>query len=188
MNFRAFVLCTTALLFSQFTTAGGTIDASLSNESVRLEFDAARRESNLHVSIGGLHHKDDGELGFIGLHVVDAGRQAKNLYIGIGGKIYGYSSDNLDDSGGALGVGAFARYALPGMKGFGVGGHVYYAPDVIAFGDTESLREVDVRLEYKVIDNARVYLGLRDVNVEVEGSSSSYTIDDGLKIGVRLDF
>ena len=174
--------------FPIFALSGGTIDASLSNDSARLEFDAARVGSNLHISIGGLHHQDNGELGFLGLHVVDAGRQAKNLYIGIGGKIYGYSSDELDDNGGALGVGGFARYALPGLKGFGVGGHFYYAPDVIAFGDTESLRELDLRIEYQLIPSARAYLGVRDVVVEVEGRDSNFTIDDGVKIGIRLDF
>lgn len=171
---------------SQVALAGGTIDASVSNDSIRLEFDAARVDSNMHISLGGLHDEEGGEVVFAGLHAVDKGRQLENIYIGVGGKLYFFTTDEKDS--GALGLGGFLRYSFPQFEGFGVSAHAYYAPDVIAFGGTESLRDLGIRLQYQLIPSARVYVGLRQLAISVEDLDRTVEIDEGLNVGVRIDF
>lgn len=136
----------------------------------------------------GLLHNDDGDVyvGHLGLHLVDnAGAESNPLKVGLGGKLTFLDSDF--QSGSALALGAFARYNFPSANRFALAGSLYYAPDVIAFDDLSRYLEYDIRAEYEVLRNASIYLGYRNLEVEVE-SGADAELDDGLHFGMRFVF
>lgn len=175
-----------ALMAGTQAVAGGSLDISLSDDTARLEYDAAKVGSGLHVSISGQHNETDGNLIGLGAHVVDVRKPNSPLYLGVGGKLFAYSNDDFD--GGALGVGGFFRYRLPSLSDVSLAGYVYYAPKVVSFNDTDNLADMDLRLQYSLIPTARVYTGYRYSRVKVEGVRRVQELDQGFHFGLKVDF
>lgn len=168
------------------TQAGGSIDMSLANETARIAYDATQVGSGLHVSAALQHDRDDGNLVSAGVHVVDVRESKRNLYIGVGGKLYGYFTDDYD--GAAIGVGGFFRYNIPGVQDVSIAGYGYYAPPVTTFGDGEHLWDSDLRVQFAVIPTARIYTGYRYSAIKVEGVKRRVTLGDGVHFGIKIDF
>lgn len=174
------------LLASAQSFAGGSLDLSLSNDSARLEYDATKVGSGLHVSASVQHNEQDGELIALGLHVVDVREPNSPLYLGVGAKLFGFQNDYLD--GGALGVGGFFRYQIPNVSGLSTAGYLYYAPKVVSFDDTENLTDADIRLQYGLLPTARVYMGYRYSAVDVEKYRDTIKLEEGIHFGLKVDF
>lgn len=171
---------------SMNSMAGGSLDLSLSDDTVRVEYDATKANSGLHLSAGIMHDIDDGDLISLGLHVVDVREANSPLYIGVGGKIFGFKGDDV--SGGALGVGGFVSYDIPQIPDVGVSGYAYYAPNVVSFGDTENLTDADVRVSYSIIPTARVYLGYCYSAFKIKDVKKTAELDQGFHLGLKVDF
>ena len=69
----------------------------------------------------------------------------------------------------------------------GFGGHVYYAPDVLGFGDVDDLVDISARVTWSVLREGDVYLGVRNVKGDF-GNRGEATLDTGLHIGFILNF
>jgi len=178
------LLAPACVLLSAQTFAGGSLDLSVNNSTAALEYDATRMGTPLHISTGFLHHEDDGDLVSLGINAVDVRTQNSPMRIGVGGKIYGYSTD--DEDGGALAIGGFARYTFPELGGLGIAGHAYYAPSVLSFDDTEHLVDLGVRVEYKLLPTAVVYLGYRFFEATEE--NQDLEIANAGNFGLRINF
>ena len=174
------------LLFSSSVFAGGSLDLSISNSAAGLEYDATRMGTPLHISTGFLHHESDGDLISFGVNAVDVRKQGSPVRIGIGGKVYAYSTDSGD--GGAIGAGGFVRYTPPELAGLGFSGHAYYAPSVLSFNDTEKLVDLGIRVEYKLLPTAMVYLGYRFVEASNGNKVADVEIAKSGHVGLRIDF
>jgi len=172
--------------------AGGSLDISLSDDVVRLGYDATQMGSGLHVSLAGLHDADKGDMISAGLHVVDVRPSTSNLYIGVGAKIFAYSTDSADHyddySGAAMGVGGFFRYSIPAAPDVSVAGYAYYAPSVISFGDTENMVVSDLRLQFALLPTARIYAGYRYNGISLDNVDRRYKLGDGAHLGLTIDF
>lgn len=190
-----------ATVISAGAMAGGSIDLSLSNDTVRMEYDAAKAGSGLHVSLTGQHHTERGSLLGLGVHVVDVREPNSPLYIGVGGKIFAYQASFKDGKrfdgedtlySGAVGIGGFLRYNIPQTEGLSVAGYGYFAPEVVSFNGTKNLFDMDFRVQYALIPTARVYLGYRlsRVNLTDEKNSNVDSIDlaRGVHAGLKIDF
>ena len=178
------MLAPACALFSLQAFAGGSLDLSVNDSTAALEYDATRMGTALHVSAGALHHETDGDLVSFGINAVDVRTQNSPLRIGVGGKVYGYSTDDAD--GGALAIGGFARYTPASLAGLGFAGHAYYAPSVLSFDDTEHLVDLGVRVEYKLLPTAVVYLGYRFFEAAEE--SQDIEIANAGHFGLRINF
>lgn len=178
-------LASASLAMTSSVWAGGSLDLSINNDFAGLEYDATKVGSGLHVVTGVLHHEEDGDLASIGLNVVDVRSQQSNVYIGVGGKIYGYLTDEEDS--GALAIGGFARYMPPALMGLGFAGHVYYAPKVTSFNETENFADLGARLEYKLLPTAKVYLGYRYIQANEPNDVEIEILKSG-HFGLRVDF
>ncbi len=172
--------------------AGGSLDLSLSDDAVRLGYDAALVSSEAHVSVSALHHIDDGDTVMAGFNVVGQRDASSPLYVGVGGQIMGahYKTKNPDKRYAALGlgVGGFLRYSFPFHRPLGIDTHVYYAPQVISFADAKNIVDASIKLRYSVIPSAHVYLGYRYNGFEVKQLKKWGVVDRGLNIGFRLNF
>ncbi len=172
--------------------AGGSLDISLSNDVARIGYDATQMGSGLHISLAGLYDDDKGEMVSAGLHVVDVRPSTSNLYIGVGAKLFAFTTDNSDRyddySGVALGVGGFFRYSFPAAPDLSVAGYGYYAPPVISFADAENVIASDLRFQFALLPTARIYAGYRYNGIRFEDIDKRYKLGDGGHVGVTIDF
>lgn len=175
-----------ASIFAAQAVAGGSLDLSLSNDAARIEYDAAKVGSGLHVSASLQHHENDGDMIGLGAHVVDVREPNSPLYIGVGGKVYLFKEDDFD--GGALAVGGFLRYQFPQVPDLSIAGYTYYAPKVVSFNETENLLDSDVRIQFSLLPTARVYTGYRYSRVKIEDVKGNVELEQGIHFGLKVDF
>ena len=186
---RISVLC--AVLLSAIGSAhADSLELNLNNDAVRLTFSWDARDDKLTFDAGWLHHQDTGNVAHAGLHLVDFAASGPSApEVGIGGRLFYIDADTGPSSaqGGALGLGGFFRYSFPQANRFGIRGHLYFAPDVVAFGDTERYMEAALGVSYNVLRDADVYIGYRYVKAEFS-DTPDLTLDTGLHVGLRLSF
>lgn len=85
--------------------------------------------------------------------------------------------------------GATARVALPFLEDVPLAavGHVFFAPDILSFGEAEEVVDFGGRLEARFLERTTGFVGIRVLNFEREGGGDD-TIIDGLTGGVRFTF
>lgn len=167
-----------------------SLDLNLNNDAVRLTFSWDARDDKLTFDAGWLHNQDTGNVGHVGLHLVDfAASGPAAPEVGVGARLFYIDADTGPSSsqGGALGLGGFFRYSFPQANRFGIRGQLYFAPDVVAFGDTERYLEAGLGLSYNVLRDADAYIGVRYVKARFKGAPE-LTMDTGLIVGLRLSF
>lgn len=122
----------------------------------------------------------------VGLHIVDNAYTAETpVYVGLGGRLLWV--DGGPANGPVFALGGHGRYTLPAADRVSVGAHLYFAPDVLSFGDTDGYFEFAVRGEYHVLQSSWIYLGYRRARVGFTDIASR-TIDSGLHLGIRIQF
>lgn len=181
---------TLTILLSVFFIANhahsDSLDTSLSNDSVRLQYTASLQRNDLNMSADFLHHEDDGDLGGLGLFV-DGGSKASSVIQqgGVGGKLIYFNSDGID--GAALALGGYIRHTLSAANLISLRGDLFYAPGVVAFGDADRYLEASLRVEYKLMDRADIYAGLRKLEIGLD-STGNVDADKGAFAGLILHF
>lgn len=182
------ILVISAVLGGMFagSATAGELNFNVSDEAAKFDY-ASSRSGGSQVDFGLLHNEEgDVYVGHLGLHLVDnAGDESNPFQVGLGGKLAFVDSDF--QSGSAVALGAFARYNFPTANRFALAGSLHFAPEVIAFNDLTRYVEYDLRAEYEVLRNASIYLGYRNLEVEVEGGADA-ELDDGLHFGMRFVF
>ena len=164
------------------------LDLSVNDDAARLNYAWAHPSRALRVDGSWLHHQDNGDVFGLGFHVVgDASSGEEPLVGGIGGKVFHISPDEGPLDATVVALGGFLRYTLPAYDRFNLYGHLYYAPDVLAFGDGDRYREIEARVGYNVLRNADVFVGARYSNTRFD-PDGELTTDTGLHIGIQLRF
>ena len=101
--------------------------------------------------------------------------------------INAYTIDTEDFEILALGLGGMIGfYPNNGLFGFRVGG--YYSPAIVTGLDGENFWEAKARAEFRVFDQARIYLGYRVLQARLEESGKDVTIDKGVHGGINIRF
>ncbi len=185
--FRTTIALTLLTLAGASATAD-TLDLDLNDDAARVTYAHAYEVRKTRVDASWLHHQDRGDVLSLGFHITgNAATQERPVNAGIGGRVIYMDAEGVDLSGSALAVGGFFDAKIPSYNRIGIGGHLYYAPDVIAFGDATEFVDVSIQATYAVLRQGDVYLGLRSVRGEFDqGGSQSF--DTGLHIGFRLNF
>jgi hypothetical protein len=175
------------LVVSPLAAANG-LDLNVNNKAARvtLDFDLS---NNLVVDGSWFHHQDKGDVFGAGLHLTGAATGGRDpLQAGLGGRLLRIDSKAAGrDDGMALPIGGFVNYTLPDYNRFVIGGSIYYAPDVLSFGDVSKYWEYNAWAGYSVLRQGQVYLGLRGIRADFK-NSPSVTLDTGLHVGLRLRF
>ncbi len=180
------VLCLCAGLASA-QTAQRAFDINLNDDVVAADFGWRLGYRQLHAAVGWLHNQNRGDVAHLAVHLVDAAAGGTTaLRAGLGLRLVYANPDESSQDGGAVALGGFARYVLPNADRFHVAGHVYYAPDVVSFGDLTEYYELGARVGYNVIRDADVYLGVRSVKTDYEAGDLS--LDSGLHVGFQFRF
>jgi hypothetical protein len=109
------------------------------------------------------------------------------LSLSLGGKAYLGLLDDPDDDLFALAVGAEARADLPLDVPLAAVGRVFYAPDIVTFGDSDTVIEFDARFEVRFLPGTTGFVGYRLLNFEREAGGEEKIVN-GLHAGLRFAF
>ena len=170
-----------------FSAEADYLDLNLNDDAAMLSYGHDLSGRKLRIEGSWLHHQDRGDIAGIGLQLVDFASGGSNpLTAGIGIKAF-FINPDFDLDGGALGLGGSVEYTLPQSNRIGLEGHLYFAPDVVAFGDVSQYLEVSARVRYNILRDADLYIGLRNNNVEFDGGGS-FSIDTGFHVGIKIRF
>lgn len=112
----------------------------------------------------------------------------KALKFGVGAKLLFADLDVIDDSMGALAVGAQVRYVFPSSTPVAFLVEGFVAPSIVSFAGAEQYVEYRVALELEVTPSARAYIGFRHMEYEVENLQPEYELDDNGHVGIRIEF
>jgi len=107
---------------------------------------------------------------------------------GVGAKLLFADLDVINDSVGALAVGAQVRYVIPSSTPVAFLVEGFIAPQIVSFSGAEQFREYRVALELEVTPSARAYVGFRHMEYEVENLQPDYELDDNGHVGIRIEF
>jgi len=167
-----------------------TVDLNLNNDSVQFlyisPFTSDEGLGGANLEIGAIYTEARDYLGVIGLDIKgEAGSGSPGLVAGVGVRGYGIGTNRADI--GALAIGGLVQYSPPSLSRLGIVGQVYYSPDILTFMDGKNLLSAEFRVEYKVLTQAVVYVGYRDVGADLDGGGS-IDIDDGGHLGLRFMF
>jgi len=179
------VLLVTVFSLLATIAAAGSVDIGLSNKSFQLGYEQSINQDDYGTVManGRFLYNDDKDLtlGSIGVDFVGDPGNVPGLSLGVGGKLYlGGADSGIDFTN--LAVGLRSSYILPQLQGVGVSGHIYYAPEVFSFQDSEHLVESGVRLTYAILPKATLYIGYQYINLGVEHRKNR-TVDDSIRIG-----
>lgn len=178
-------LMSAAAFLPLMASAGGSLDFSLSNDSVRLEHEAVRVGSGAHITTGAAYSEETEAYAFsLGFNAVDATMANREMIGGIGFK--GFLFDSYEP-GFAVSVGGFLRWQPDFMNGLGTEAQLYYAPDILSFNDVTAFQEVIARVTYKVLPQARVFVGWHDIAGYYNDVGLS-RVDNTFNIGFRMNY
>ena len=168
------------------TAQAAQLDFDLSDKAARFDYLFKLTDTGLSGNVNLLHHEDDGDLLALGVVLVgDAAEGKEPLTAGLGLRAIIIDA-NVAGDGTGLAIGGFVRYVFPDFNRFALGGDAYIAPSVTSFGDLNRYFEYSLRGEYRLTKNAGMYLGAREVQGDFGFGNT--TIDDGLFVGISLEF
>jgi hypothetical protein len=167
------------------------VDVNLSDETLRGTFEAPLPTARLggvyeFGALIGENRDVDFQQAHVGLLVTgDAGARRATVTAGLGGRLFVLAGDGAD--GGGLARGGMFDARLPSVNRIGGIAYAYGAPGASTFGDLEGWYEYAARVDYQVLQGASIYVGWRQVKVDVEGFGD-FTVDTGFHAGLRLTF
>jgi len=177
-------------MLSPSNAVAGNLGMDFNDDVARIFFVQKFRRNNLSGNASLLHQEDGGNVIAGGLHVIEEYREGTFLGLGVQLEIFDADIENssaFDDSGTALAVGGFGRWAFPTLSSLGIGADIHYAPGVLAFGDTESYLEYALRLEFQALRSTNIYVGYRHVEIEM-AEIGDIEFEKGAFFGARLTF
>lgn len=116
----------------------------------------------------------------------DVGARDAAIQAGVGARFL-ITDVEPGSSGSALAIGGQVEGRIPQLVRLGFLAHVYGAPSATSFSNLDSYVEYAVALDYQIIRQASLYGGYRQVHYKLN-DSPSITVDNGLHLGVRLNF
>lgn len=190
MSFRYLTLAVSMLLLTTPAAKADTFDVNLNDDSVQFlylsPFTSDVGLSGAQLEFGMLYTEEDDYLGIIGLDIKgEAGSGSPGLVAGVGLRGYGIGTSRADI--GALAVGGMVHYSPPSLSRLGLVGQIYYSPEILTFMDGKHLISTEVRVEYKVLTQAVVYVGYRNIDADLD-NGGDIDIDDGGHLGIRYMF
>ena len=180
-------LMASAALAASTAAYSHTLDLNLNNSAVALDYSTQIDKSELNVGAGLLHHQDNGDVYYGSFFVADNVNKQSGILAGLGGRFYYADDDRSNQSGTALGIGGFVNWDVPSVTNLSLRSDFYYAPDVLAFDELEGYVDFNARVQYRLIEQAWVYVGYRYAEARTEGPGKA-KIDEGGHLGIMLWF
>jgi len=186
------ILLTGILFLLSFEVYAAKVDVNLSQSSARFTYYSLVGGSNYgrtEMSTGLMYNDDKNMMLELGIQVIDvAGSKSPGLEIGIGPKLYYFSSDKPDASGLVIAVGGNFRYKLQQMPRVIFTGGVFYAPSITSTIDADTYLEYGLRAGYELLPSADIYVGVRSIRVDYTKGIGDHKLDDTAMVGMTFSF
>lgn len=188
---RTRLILASALLGSSLAVQADSIDFNVGDKAVRATYahNVDSSYKGLQVDAGWLYTDDtntreEENMFHLGLGVSGENWSEKGSFdIHIGGRLPFTSIDGEKFLG--LALGGSVRFSP--IERIGFGGHIYHAPEILSFLDSDQYTEYGVKIDYQLLPQAFVYLGYRDVEFEHD-SGADVELNDSAMIGVTMMF
>ena len=175
-------------LFAGGADAAG-LDISLSNETANIVYlidSGSLGYGGADIGFGFFYTESDDYMLTANVMVVGTLGERRDLQFGVGAKAYAADLD-IDEEVLAIGIGGQGRYVFQTRTPIGLVLEAYAAPGITSFGETESAREVNLRVEIEVLPSTRGYIGYRYLAFDLE-NIDDVEVDDHAHLGIRLQF
>ena len=178
-----------ALALACFSTHSFADGASLdlNNDALRLSYQHTLAK-NYDADFAWVHVKDVGNTVSAGLLLAQA--LNNDITASVGGKALFQQHDKQPD-GMAMAVGGALRITPAANKNIALTGSLFFAPNVLSFGDMDDYREVEIRGEYQFSPQLVAYAGYRNntADYNVNGVKvKNVDLYDGMMFGAQFKF
>jgi hypothetical protein len=119
----------------------------------------------------------------IGLKIMDPYTNDMGFSLGLGMK--GAWVDNHSESFFATPLELFARYDINDVISLDLSAS--YAPKILTHSNGDKYQDTNFKLNYQIIDNGCVYLGIRDIETNYK-SGANIKFDDSAFFGYKVQF
>ena len=163
-------------------------DMRISDDAIHANYSVANSAGTGQFGLGYFYKNEDQAINILNLDLHTKGQTAiANLptTVGIGFQANLFKEDEI--KGSAIGIGGSVRVNLPEIPGLSIETALHYAPEVLAFGDSDEFRRFRLQVNYRIIENADLSLGYRYLNVGIE-DADNHTFESGAFLGVKLAF
>lgn len=168
--------------------AASTADLALTSDMASLDLTQLEEPRGKLWSVGIARNDDNDALtAGITFNAVGNLKPAPRVRAGVGWKL---SYHNTFQSSYSLALGGSFRYEPAGVRGVGVEGQAYIAPDVLSTNDAERYQEFMLRATYDLHARATVFGGwvTKTVRYHSDAANNKVDIADGLMAGFSLAF
>lgn len=184
-------LCVLFLTAFSTCAAAQSLDVSLNDNSALFDYTASAASrggfGNTAADLGIYFTNTDDIMVMLGLQVVDGtGTGSPGLEAGVGAKLFALRADAKQDIF-ALTLGGELHYTPASLSRVAVLAQLFYAPDIVTFGDGRQFIYATARVGYLVMQRAEIYFGFRRVETELV-SRVNLGIESGPHIGLQVTF
>jgi len=175
-------------LFGSAVAVADEIDLTLSDNSALFRYIQHFNSSYGHsaVDAGFLYTNSNDFLVMLGMQVEgEAGSGSPGLHVGVGLKGFSANTDAFDLF--AVAIGGELRFSPASIPRLAVRANLYHAPGIVTFMDADRFSYGTLSVEYEILQQATVYLGYRNVEVDRKGFANT-ELDDDSHIGLRIEF
>jgi hypothetical protein len=168
-----------------------TLDIGLSNNTAQFKYGVASGLAGKSEVYAELMYNDKNSvLGGVGLLVANDEMKVPGLTIGIGAKAVAATikADPSRKNSSAVALGAQVRYELPAERRVAFAGDIYFAPEIITFGDAKRYQQYGARAEFSISPQLQVYAGYRKTWFTAKNTGTDAVMINGPHLGVQMSF
>ncbi len=180
-----------ALVVSSLAVQGRSLDVNLNNDTAQFNLSifpaGSTRFGETQIGMGLLYTTDDDYVGSVGIMVVgQTGSGSPGLDAGVGLRLFGGNTEK-DNDFLSVTLSGLLNYSPPTLDRLKVGVYIDYSPRIVTFMDGDSFIHYGLRLGYQILQQAQVYVGYRNMELDVPGKADD-SISEGAFIGMAFDF
>ncbi len=171
--------------------AADTLDIGLSNTTAQFKYSVPSTLSGKSEMYAELMYNDKNSIiGGAGLLVANDELAVPGLTIGVGAKVVAATLKTLltRNTASALALGAQVRYELPVERRVAFAGEIYYAPEIITYGDAKHYEQFGARAEFSISPQVQVYAGYRKTWFTLKTTGVNTDLINGPHLGLQLSF
>jgi len=164
------------------------LDLRITDESLNVNYSMESHESSLVYGLGYFFKDSENSVsvGNIDLHSkgpIDIGNLEAIAGLGIQANLF----KEGDIDGAAIGLGGTIRVKVLSTYDLWIESALHYAPDILAFSDSDDFLRFLIQIDYGVTENAYASLGFQSINTGIKGGSNQ-ALESSLFLGMKLKF
>jgi YfaZ precursor len=176
------------LISAAASVSAAELDFRLSNDTIGGGIESNSPESELSVGFEHFYKDADKSINISSLNLHTKGQTVLgNMPTTVALGMQGVYMKEDTFKASAIAFGGSMRVNLPSSPGLSIQGQVHYAPDIVAFGDSDSYTKVRTQLNYRVIRSADISAGYQYLQSGIKAGGNR-TFESGLYLGLKIIF